>query len=135
MNATKPFEETKLKALADEKFAKAYLEESLREGDMDAFKIALQDVAKVRLGMSGLAKETELGRETLYTTLSEKGNPRLDTLNKILSALGFKLAVHIDKPKKPTQKTTEKAGKKATRTSKVADSVRQKKKTGRKKAA
>jgi probable addiction module antidote protein len=104
MKASRPFQETKLKALTDTKMAALYLEESLKEGDMDAFKIALQDVAKVKLGMTGLANETELSRETLYTILSEKGNPRLDTLDKILRALGFKLAVQIVKPEKGIKK-------------------------------
>jgi probable addiction module antidote protein len=43
--------------------------------------------------MTELARRTGLSRETLYRTLSAKGNPRLDTLAAILSAFGLRLAV------------------------------------------
>ena len=43
--------------------------------------------------MTVLAEKTGLGRETLYCTLSSKGNPRLDTLAAILKAFGLRLAV------------------------------------------
>lgn len=40
-----------------------------------------------------LADKTKLSRETLYRTLSERGNPRLDTLTAILAAYGMHLSV------------------------------------------
>jgi probable addiction module antidote protein len=43
--------------------------------------------------MSALAERTGLSRETLYRTLSDKGNPRLDTLAAILAAFGLRLSV------------------------------------------
>ena len=43
--------------------------------------------------MAALADKTGLSRETLYRTLSERGNPRLDTLAAILAAFGLRLTV------------------------------------------
>jgi DNA-binding phage protein len=43
--------------------------------------------------MAALAEKTGLSRETLYRTLSERGNPRLDTLAAILAAFGLHLSV------------------------------------------
>lgn len=70
----------------------AFLSEALRDGGYGAFPLALRTVADV-LGMTELATRTGLSRESLYRTLSEKGNPRLDTLAAILGAFGLRLAV------------------------------------------
>jgi probable addiction module antidote protein len=43
--------------------------------------------------MTALAEKAGLSRETLYRTLSERGNPRLDTLAAILAAFGLRLSV------------------------------------------
>ena len=48
--------------------------------------VALRTVADAVGGMAALAQRTGLSQETLYRTLSEKGNPRLDTLSAILCA-------------------------------------------------
>jgi probable addiction module antidote protein len=69
-----------------------FLSEALRDGDYAAFPLALRTVAEV-LGMSELARRTGLSRETLYRTLSSKGNQRLDTLGAILKAFGLRLSV------------------------------------------
>jgi transcriptional regulator with XRE-family HTH domain len=45
--------------------------------------------------MAALADKTGLSRETLYRTLSERGNHRLDTLAVILAAFGFRLTVQL----------------------------------------
>jgi probable addiction module antidote protein len=47
--------------------------------------------------MAALADKTGLSRETLYRTLSERGNPRLDTLSVILAAFGLRLTVQPGK--------------------------------------
>ena len=79
--------------LRDETDIGAYLESALEDGDLRALPIALRTVAEAMGGMTALAARTGLSRETLYRTLSEKGNPRLDTLTAILSAFGLRLAV------------------------------------------
>jgi probable addiction module antidote protein len=76
-----------------------YIEAMLADGDARAVPIALRTVADALGGMGALADKTGLSRETLYRTLSNKGNPRLDTLAAILAAFGLRLSVQ------PTQKS------------------------------
>lgn len=88
------FDRTSHSLLSDPEAAASYLEMCLEDGDMELFKLALKQVAEARLGgMSALAKETDLNREALYRSLSEKGNPRFDTLNKVLHAIGLRISV------------------------------------------
>jgi len=58
----------------------------------DVFVAALGDVAKAR-GMAQIAKDSGLGRESLYKTLSAGAHPRFETINSVLHALGVKFAV------------------------------------------
>ena len=70
----------------------AYLEAALEEGDPRLVAAALGDVARAR-GMTRLAGEAGLGRESLYKALSRNGNPELATVLRILGALGLRLRV------------------------------------------
>ena len=65
----------------------AYLSEVLAEGDMDELLKALNSVARAK-GMTKLAEESGLGRESLYKALSKGAKPRFDTVNRVLNALG-----------------------------------------------
>ncbi|MBI1389111.1 MAG: putative addiction module antidote protein [bacterium] len=92
--ASRPFKEIGLELLKDPERAALYLEECLADGDMELFKLALKNVADARLGgMSALAEKTNLGRESLYKSLSKAGNPKLETLEKILSAIGLRFSI------------------------------------------
>jgi probable addiction module antidote protein len=73
----------------------AYLEACLEEAEGDAAFIAkaLGDIARAR-GMSQIAKETGLSRESLYKSLSGERIPTFDTILKVINALGLKL--HTD---------------------------------------
>jgi probable addiction module antidote protein len=78
----------------------AYIEALLADGDARAVPLALRTVAEVLGGMNALAERTGLSRETLYRTLSAKGNPRLDTLASLLAAFGLRLSVQpVQKPR------------------------------------
>jgi probable addiction module antidote protein len=80
--------------LQDKRLAALYLEEFLADGNLDLFKKALKDVADAQLGgVTVLSRDAELNRQSIYRSLSENGNPRLDTLAKILDALGLRIAV------------------------------------------
>ncbi len=68
----------------------AYLTAALEENDPDLFLTAVKDVARAR-GMSQLAKDTGLGRESLYKALSPGARPRYDTILKVVRALGITL--------------------------------------------
>jgi probable addiction module antidote protein len=71
----------------------AYIEAMLADGDARAVPVALRTVVDAVGGMAALAGKTGLSRETLYRTLSKRGNPRLDTLAVILAAFGLRLTV------------------------------------------
>jgi probable addiction module antidote protein len=91
---SRPFDATSDRLLSDRETAAMYLEEILADGDVELFKQALKDVAKARVGgMTELSRETDLAREALYRSLSRKGNPRLDTLTKVLDAAGLRLSI------------------------------------------
>lgn len=97
MKHTKDYQLSLLESLADPREASCYLQVALEEyeedGDDKAFLIALRNVTQARGGFSELAKKTHLNRQSLYRTLSTKGNPRLDTLSALLHALGFRLSI------------------------------------------
>ncbi len=91
---SKPYSELSDELLKDPEYAAVYLEEILASGDTELFKLALKNVASARLGgMSAVAEETSLARESLYRSLSKNGNPRFDTLTKVLEASGLRLSV------------------------------------------
>ncbi|MGA8203823.1 MAG: addiction module antidote protein [Woeseiaceae bacterium] len=79
----------------------AYIEAMLSEGDPRAMPVALRTVAEAAGGIAALAEKTGLSRETLYRTLSRKGNPRLDTLVSILAAYGLRLSVRPELDARP----------------------------------
>jgi probable addiction module antidote protein len=68
----------------------AYLEAALEEGDPALVVAALGDIARSK-GMTQIARETGLGRESLYKALSTEGNPEFATVLKVIQALGLRL--------------------------------------------
>ncbi|MCP5270123.1 MAG: putative addiction module antidote protein [Burkholderiaceae bacterium] len=76
--------------LESEEDMAAYLEAALAEGEPALFAAALGDIARAK-GMTQLARETGLGRESLYKALSPAGNPEFATVMKVVAALGLKL--------------------------------------------
>lgn len=94
-----PMEKIKIKVFdvaehldSDEMIAE-YLAATLEDGSADEFIAALSDVARAR-GMTQLAQQTGLSRESLYKTLSPGAKPRFETIMKITTALGLSLDVH-----------------------------------------
>ena len=69
-----------------------YLNVALEENDPEYFAKALGNVARAK-GMSSVSEATGLGRQSLYRALSGDGNPRIDTLFRVLEALAIKLAI------------------------------------------
>ena len=70
----------------------AYLQVAFESGDARQITKALGNVAKA-VGMMDIAKKTGLTREHLYTSLSENGNPTLQTLTTIMNTLGYQLSI------------------------------------------
>ena len=69
-----------------------YLEAAMEGNDPQHIASALGDVARSK-GMSEIARKAKVGRQTLYSALSENGNPTLETLVGVLNALGLQLTV------------------------------------------
>lgn len=70
----------------------AYLDAALEEGDASLVVAVLGDIARAK-GMSQIAREAGLGRESLYKALSPTGNPEFATILKVVRALGLQLHV------------------------------------------
>lgn len=68
----------------------AYLEAAMEDGDPRVIAAALGNIARAR-GMTELARESGLGRESLYKALSPDGNPEFSTILKVVRALGLRL--------------------------------------------
>lgn len=76
---------------SDEAIAE-YLSSVLEDGDNDEIIRAIGHIAKAK-GMSQIAKDTGLGRESLYKTFAPGSKPRFDTIAKIVQSLGFHLQI------------------------------------------
>ncbi len=74
----------------------AYLEACIQEADGDAAFIAkaLGDIARAK-GMTQVAREAGLSRESLYKALSGDRSPSFDTILKVVSALGLQLSASV----------------------------------------
>lgn len=87
---SRPFD--MLNYLNSEQDIDMYLQVVMEDGDPALLAAALGDIARAR-GMTQLAKDTGLSRESLYKSLSGERAPSSDTLFKVIHALGFKLTV------------------------------------------
>ena len=68
----------------------AYLEAAFEEGDPALVAAAMGDIARAK-GITQIARETGLGRESLYKALSPEGNPEFAAVLKVVRALGLRL--------------------------------------------
>lgn len=93
MSKSKAYQAELIKSLRDPLEAEEYLNAALEEDDPELFLVALRNVAEAQGGVAQLADKTKLNRESLYKMLSERGNPELKSLDALLHALGFRLAV------------------------------------------
>ena len=74
---------------SDEAIAE-YLSQVLEDGDNEEFLRAIGHIAKAK-GMTQIAKETGLGRESLYKTFRAGAKPKFETVIKVLNAFGIRL--------------------------------------------
>jgi probable addiction module antidote protein len=79
--------------LTDDAAIAEYISAVLESGDLDHLLLALGDVARAR-GMAQVAKDSGLGRESLYKALAPGAKPRFDTVVKVARALGVQLSAH-----------------------------------------
>jgi probable addiction module antidote protein len=91
MGRTSSYRESLLDALTDPEEGVAYLNAGL-EDSLPAFLKALENVTQAHQ-MTKVAKDAGVQRETLYRSLSEQGNPTLQTLTSGLGAMGLRVRV------------------------------------------
>jgi len=77
--------------LDDDETIAEYLTAALEDPNPDVFLVAMRDVARAR-GMTQLATDAGLGRESLYKALTPGAKPRYDTVLRLVHALGIKLS-------------------------------------------
>jgi probable addiction module antidote protein len=82
-----------IEALKDPQEAAAYLNAAIEEGDRETFLLALRNVAEANGGMKSVAEKAHVNRESLYRSLSRRGNPEIKTLFNLLHGMGLRLAV------------------------------------------
>ncbi len=86
MSAYRSFRDYHIEQLRDPEDAKVYLTVALddyeKNGDSEAFLLAVRDVAEAQGGMSRLAERVGLTREGLYKGLFKNGNPHLKSMGE-----------------------------------------------------
>lgn len=98
--------------LDNEEAIAEYLSQVMADGDDDEILRALGHVAKAR-GMSQLAKDAGVGRESLYKALKPGATPGFATVGKVVRALGFKMGVSpARRPAVAAPKTAPASGRK-----------------------
>ena len=78
--------------LDDKDVIAEYLSQILADENMEELLSALGHIAKAK-GMTQIANETGLGRESLYKTFNPNAKPKFDTIMKVLNSLGVKLKI------------------------------------------
>lgn len=93
------YQDELIESLKDVEFAKAYLNEALNDTDQRVFLNALKNVMEAQGGsLSAIARKTKLNRENLYRMMSDKGNPELKSIIKLLNAVGMHISIQTGKP-------------------------------------
>jgi len=72
------------------------LSDAIESGDPRYIAYALGAVARSRGGIAKLARDSGMNRQALHKALSEDGNPTLDTVLKVLRALGLQMKIGED---------------------------------------
>lgn len=90
----------------------AYLNDAIANGDADELVAALGTVARAK-GMSEIARNTGLGRESLYKSLRGSASPAFATVNRVIASLGLRVAV-MPARRPPRGRSSRKAGSGAT---------------------
>ena len=97
MAATRKYEDYLFESLKEHDEAVAYLNAALEESldgseeSKQVLLMALRDVAEAQGGIATVARKAHVGRESLYKTLSENGNPRWQTITALSQAMGLQL--------------------------------------------
>ena len=89
----KSYREDLLRRLSDSTYASQYLkvalEETLENGNMEAFLLALKNIVDATGPVQQVAGKAHISRQHLHRLLSGKGNPTIETLASVLRAVGL----------------------------------------------
>ena len=99
-----PYEPFLYEQLKNPQLAAGYLEVNLDDKDKKFFLVALRNIVQAKGGILKLSRSTKLSRPNLYRMMSERGNPEIMTLNKVLNAMGLRLSVSIMQKEKSGKK-------------------------------
>lgn len=97
MGQVTEYQKDLIEALKSPGEAAAYLNAALEDGDRGTFLLALRNVAEANGGMTVVAEKARLNRESLYRTLSRRGNPEIRTLFSLLHGVGLRLNITPEK--------------------------------------
>ena len=86
-----------MRDLKNSRAALAYLNAALEDRNPHVFLLALRDVTQAWGGMTKLSRLSKRPRISLYKILSKRGNPEIQSLDNILRAMKFRLAVMPEK--------------------------------------
>lgn len=95
MNKTQPYDVAEYLESGED--MAAYLDAAMEDGDPRIIANALGSIARAK-GMTQVAKDAGLSRESLYKALSGEGNPEFSTIMKVLKALGLTIHAGTAKP-------------------------------------
>lgn len=97
---SKPFDPAKY--LGDDEAIASYITEALLTDDLEIVTHAIGVAAKAR-GMTQIAEQTGLSRESLYKALSGEGHPQFETIYLVLRSLGLRLRAEPEAAVPPKQ--------------------------------
>ena len=83
--------------LINDEVISEYLTAALEDPNPEMFLMAIKDVARAR-GMTQLARDSGIGRESLYKALAPGAHPRYETIAKVCGALGVRLVAQATTP-------------------------------------
>jgi probable addiction module antidote protein len=93
MSTTVKHDDWLFEQLKGAEFAAEYLNAASEDDDPKTYLTALRKVVEARDGMADIAEKARLSRETLYRTVSTRGNPTFTTLSAVLKATGLKFGI------------------------------------------
>ena len=92
MKPSKSYHKVLIHSLKNPRETAEYVNAALEEGDLDVFLLAIRNVAEAH-GMTSVSRKAKLNRVSLYRMLSKRGNPEFQSVSRLLSSCGLKLAV------------------------------------------
>lgn len=93
MKKSRTYQPDLIESLRNSGEAEEYMNAALEEDDPELCLLALRNVAEAQGGVAQLTDKAKLNHESLYRMLSDRGNPEFRSLDALLHALGFRLAV------------------------------------------